>query len=172
MRAVRFTKAEDRWLRDLVDHAISRLPTGDFVFGEVKVAYAEKVARSVLTKLEAAGEPKKAGVNAGAFEAALIGASAGKVVPVDGSAYARVSRQATAIGATPELGAVVGQWMAAQRWLSGPFTVFTVLNKWPDWLARARATQAPDLTGTGNLGQGPGPKRAATAAGRRPSGLG
>ena len=165
MRAVRFTKAEESLLRN----TLAAIVVAD------ELPKMAAVARGIVAKLDAASEPKQAGVNAGAFEAALIGASAGKVVPVERNAYSRVSRQATSVGATPELGAVVGHWMAAQRWLSGPFTVFTVLNKWPDWLARARATQAPDLsegTGTGNLGQGPGPKRAATAAGRRPSGLG
>lgn len=152
MRAVRFTKAEWSWLWQLV--------------GDTRVSNntAERIRVSVLDKLEALAQPKESGVDAGALERALEESARGKIVATNtGSGhYARLSRQATALGATPEAAREVGAWIAAQGWLQGPLTIFTVLNKWPDWLARARATAPPKGTTAKDLGQNPGGKRPAT----------
>lgn len=170
MRGVRFTK----------DEVSLVLSTMAAVAATDETPKAQKWAKSVIKKLEDARSPQAPGVAAGPLEAALIAAAGGKVVSVGYGSYARLSRQATALNATPEQMRVVGTWMAAQRWLTGPLTIYTVLNKWGDWLARAKATAAPDgfdeglgaRTGTGDVGQGSAPKRPATTAGRRAPGLG
>lgn len=177
MRGVRFTKAEWHWLTDLVDYARCRADHGEMNFGEKKAARARELADSILTKLNEAAEPRAAGVAAGPLEKALIETSMGKVVSlVNGSKiYGRVSAQATAVGATPETARQLGAWIASQRWLTGPVTILTVLNKWPDWMARAAATAAPegiDPGIAGDVGPGAKAKRPSSTAGRRPPGIG
>lgn len=170
MRGVRFTKAEVYLIREAMERAAD---TTGMITGKAKSLAG--TARSVLQKLAAATEPKAPGVAAQPFEAALIAAARGKVVSIDPKAYGRVSNMATAVGATVEGATLVGAWMATQKWLTGPLTVFTVLNKWPDWAARAKATAPPDGVDEGfaaDVGQNPAQKRPATSAGRRAPGLG
>lgn len=174
MRGVRFTKVEHQWLIDVVTTA--RISTGEAPLIRGKVEPTEKVQSSILGKLSAAGEPATPGVAAGPLEAALIESSHGKIVGVGSNALPRISRQATALGMTVPAARVVGAWIAGQKWLQGPLTIFTVLNKWPDWYARAKVTAAPDGIeegiGAADVGQGTAPKRPASTAGRRAPGLG
>lgn len=160
MRGVRFTKAEVAYLGALL--------------GPGSCDHDPRLDGSILAKVEAAAGPQVAGVNAGALERALVDSARGKVVAIEAGAgsYGRVSRQATAVGATPQAASVIGSWIASQSWLTGPLTVFTVLNKWPDWLARARATAAPDGLPEGDLGSRPPAPRPKTTAGRRAPGIG
>lgn len=158
MRGVRFTKAEVAYLQSLMD-----LPGSD------------KLKGTIRAKLTAASATVAPGVAAGPLEKALVDAARGKVVPVEPSSYPRVSRMATAVGATPALAATLGQWIASQKWLQGPLTIFTVLSKWPDWAARAKATAAPDGLEEGiaaDVGRGAQAKRPASTAGRRAPGIG
>lgn len=163
MRGVRFTKAE----REAIDLGLDAL--------------AQKyhgVVVSIRQKLAEATSPKAAGVAAGPLEQELLGAARGKVVSVGSGAFARVSRMATQVQATPDDARRIGAWMATQKWLTGPVTIFTVLSKWHDWLARAKATAAPDGfeeglgAHAGNVGPGVAAKRPATTAGRRAPGIG
>lgn len=165
MRGVRFTKAE----RELIATWATNVVDSD---------KTKAVAASVLAKIaEAVALPgNRPGVAAGPLEAAMIEGSQGKIVGVGSNAYPRISRQATALGATVQDAHKLGVWIAGQKWLTGPLTIFTVLNKWPDWMARAKATAAPDGfeegLGATNLGQSPAAKRPATTAGRRAPGIG
>jgi hypothetical protein len=131
VKAVRFTKAEVEVIRwALADWR--------------KLDNCAKAAASALVKLDKAEEATPAGVNAGPLQAALEATSRGKVVPLAGpGGWARASKQAAAVGATVEDAKLVGAWMARQGWLHGPQTLLDVLNKWPQWLAKARATQPP-----------------------------
>jgi hypothetical protein len=124
MRGVRFTKAEVQYLKGLL--------SVEGAFPKHRIA--------VLAKLDKANEP--AGVDVAPIEAALVKASVGKVVPLEGG-HARASVQARAMGVTPDLAALVGGWMARQPWLHGPATLLDVLNKWHQWLPKARATEPP-----------------------------
>lgn len=143
MRGVRFNKAELAYLLDLLEYEIVGEP-----------AKARKLSASIREKLQKAQEP--AGVDVGPIEDALVKASLGKVVPLEGG-YARASRQAKAVGVTPELAELVGKWIARQHWLSSPLTLIDVLNKWHQWLPKARATEPPPGMEPG-LQRGPGEK--------------
>lgn len=176
MRGVRFTKAEGEYLTELVKHAACSLESyqGDLAFGD-KVERRAKLVRGIEKKLAAASQSQPPGVAAAPLQDALVLASRGKVVPVEANGFGRVSRQATAAGATPEKMALVGNWIATQGWLQGPLTIYTVLAQWGNWLARAKATAAPDGLEeglAGHLGQSPETKRPASTAGRRKAGLG
>lgn len=173
MRGVRFTKAETEYLERMVDAAGDPSDARLF-FGTMPSPKEFKLQQSILTKLKAAGEPQQPGVNAVAFERALVESARGKVVAVEGgnATYARVSRQATSVGASVQAAAVIGSWIASQSWLTGPLTVFTVLNKWPDWLARAKAVAAPGGLPEGDLGPGTTQARPKATAGRRAPGIG
>lgn len=157
MRGVRFTKAEVEFLNSLAaDWTEDDLGAKDW-----------RAWCSIKAKLDKAQEP--AGVNVQPIEDALIKAAVGKVVALEGG-HARASVQAKNVGATPELAALVGGYMARQSWLHGPLTLIDVLNKWHTWLPKARATEPPPGLEPGlNAETRPSsaPKRPA-AAGRRP----
>lgn len=139
MKAVRFTKAEVQAIRDALSHWEGLLTTS---------TKEEQAARQVLAKLDAAHESAVTGVAPAPIEQALIATSRGKVVPVDGG-WARASKQATAVKATVEDARLIGAWMARTGWLTGPKTLFDVLNQWPNWLAKAKATAPPPSAPSG-----------------------
>lgn len=155
MRPIRLTKAEAAAIREAISD---------------RQDWEAKVFQSVLDKLDAAEAQAPAGVAVGPVEQALERTARGKVVRLaggqgGGAAYGRASKQATALGVTVEDAEVVGAWLARQGWLREPVTILTVLNKWPEWLARARATAAPPAakegfdagsTATGTDGEGHG----------------
>ena len=147
MKAIRLTKAEVAWIRSALALAV------DFT------AQQSKTKDSILNKLDAA-EQAPAGVNPGPIEQALIAGSRGKVVPLAGG-FPRASKIATSVGATPEDARAIGEWMARQGWLRGPQTMLDVLNKWPQWLAKARATEPPPSAPPG-FGDGAAEKGADT----------
>lgn len=143
--------------------------------GEVNPPSSEKVRLSILKKLEAASSVQAPGVAAGPLQDALVSAARGKIVPVEPNSFPRVSRMATAVGASVQAATVIGAWIAAQSWLHGPLTIFTVLNKWADWSARAKATAAPEGIDAGiaaDVRPGAQAKRPASTAGRRAPGIG
>lgn len=132
-RGIRLTKAERESLRVLLGPVNVNLNT-----------YGSKLVRDAATflkKLEASEEAPK-GVPIEPIEEALIAAARGKVVALE-AGHARASVQAKAVKATPEDAKLVGAWMTRQGWLQGPQTVIDVLNKWYQWLPKARATQPP-----------------------------
>ena len=135
MRGVRYTKAEAGWLRDVVTRWLS------VDHGQRSVADT-RLGERILEKLTAA-ETAEGGLNVAPLESALVGAARGKVVATTPGGYARASRQARAVGATVDAMGEVGRWLAAQKWLTDPVTILTVLNKWPEWYPRAKASAAP-----------------------------
>lgn len=133
-RGIRLTKQERDVLRILLDPATEGSDPG--------LDRKQKAARdSILAKLDASEEAPK-GVSVEPIEDALIASARGKVVALE-AGHARASVQAKAVGATPEDAKLVGAWMARQGWLSGPQTLIDVLNKWYQWLPKARATEPP-----------------------------
>lgn len=132
-RGVRLTKAEREWLRRVLDNR-----GGDETHWDRR---GSKLADGLLKKLEASEETPK-GVDIVPIEEALVAAARGKVVALE-AGHARASVQAKAVGATPETAKLVGAWMARQGWLQGPQTVLDVMNKWYQWLPKARATEPP-----------------------------
>jgi hypothetical protein len=141
MRPVRLTKAEAAVVRAAITLLCS--PWGSS-------GADEKAAARVITKLNEAEGDASAGVAAGPIEAALIRMSRGKVVQLaGGAAYGRASKMATAVGATVEEAELVGAWLSRQRWLNEPTTLLGVLNKWAEWLPRARATAPPPAAAEG-----------------------
>ena len=135
---------------------------------------AVKLAASILAKVEES-EAAVRGVDIGPIESALIAAARGKVVALE-AGHARASVQAKAVGATPETAKVVGSWMARQGWLKGPQTVIDVMNKWYQWLQKARATEPPPAVAPGlgtdaDNGRGPAPAGQANPQRRPPPGL-
>lgn len=145
MKAVRFTKAEVELMRGALDWLAQ---------GQDR---ASKTAQTIVKKLDAA-EAAPAGVNPAPIEQALMAAARGKVVPLAGG-WPRVSKLAQVNGATPEDATAIGEWMARQGWLRGPQTLLDVLNKWPQWLAKAKATAPPPSAPSG-FGDGAGEKDA------------
>lgn len=140
-RGVRLTKAERELLKQLFTPGasdLSRPRTMDLSsFGRS----ANKTALAILAKVEASEESGR-GVDIVPIEEALVAAARGKVVALE-AGHARASVQAKAVGATPETAKLVGAWMARQGWLQGPQTVLDVMNKWYQWLPKARATEPP-----------------------------
>ena len=160
MRGVRFTKAEVAALRfaaDMVHRAPCDMPKG---------------LDTAVAKLAAAEAPLEPRVNVGPIEEALVRTSRGRVIKLaGGGGYARASIQATSVGATVEGAELVGAWLARQGWWKqGPTTILTVLTRWPEWYAKAQATEPPPSLKEG-LGANARPG-AATASeeptGRRP----
>jgi hypothetical protein len=142
MRAARFTKAEVAFIRRalIITHTDAE----------------EKLRTSIVAKLdEAEGESPK-GVAAGPIEQALVRTSRGKVVELASgpSGYGRASKMATAMGVTVADAEVVGAWLARQGWMREPTTILGVLNKWAEWLPRARATSGPTVTSARKEGFG------------------
>lgn len=124
MKALRLTKAEHSLIWSFVqDHP-------------------GKTAAGLRAKLEKAERQDTVNVAVKPIEDALVAAARGKVVPLV-SGHARASVQATRAGATVEDAKVVGEWMARQGWLRGPQTLLDVLNKWPQWLSKAKASAPP-----------------------------
>ena len=147
MRGIRsFTKAEYEWLMEWMEQAIE----ADKEYGDTKRV---KVGESLMAKLKRVQEPREAGANAASLESALIRAAGGKVVPTTRGGYARASRQATQVGATVEQMEEIGLWLRRQSWLTQPVTIIGVLNKWPDWYPKAKATAAPRGTKEGLGGE-------------------
>jgi hypothetical protein len=152
MRAVRFTKLE-------CEAVLAAL--ADWTSNQDKAW--QRAIDSARTKLEAAQAPEPSGVSVGPIEAALIRMARGKVVQLESgpAGYGRASKMATACGATVEEAELVGAWLSRQRWMNEPTTILGVLNKWAEWLPRARATVPPPATaegfdGTGTAGPGAG----------------
>lgn len=167
MRGVRFTKAELAFLRNVLGVMKEPGTVWDWSCFGTKV---KEHATSLLAKLDAA-ETVPAGVAVKPIEDALIKSSHGKVLALEGG-HAVASRRLTQMKVTAEDAELVGAYMARQQWLTSPMTLLDVLNKWYQWLPKARATQpppslAPGLGGDGT-GQGPAPAGKATT-GRRPA---
>lgn len=104
-----------------------------------------KMHRAVRAKLEASTVPAAPGVDPRALEAALLESARGRVValPSGASGYSRAAATARNVHATVEDARVVGAWLGRQGWMRGTMTVLGVLNKWDDWLGRARAEAPP-----------------------------
>jgi hypothetical protein len=162
VKGVRFTKAELELLRALLCLITPNSPKADW-----------KARNSLLAKLEAAVEAPK-GVQVQPVEDALVAAAHGKVLKLEGG-HAMASRRCTDAKVTPEDAKLVGGWMARQPWLTGPMTLLDVLNKWYQWLPKARATQPPPALqaglGTNGTGQGPAQAGPAPKVGRTPQGF-
>ena len=159
MRGVRFTKAEVALLHNVLTDAV--LDTGHMD--------AVRLAASILTKLQGASVQKAPSVQVAPIEEALVRTSRGRVVALaGGGGYARASVQATNVGATVAGAELVGAWLARQGWWKqGPTTILTVLTRWPEWLAKAMATEPPPSLKEG-LGAHAG--SGATVAGPRAEG--
>lgn len=101
-----------------------------------------KALRSLLTKLTAPKEESH-GVAAGAVERALVTSAKGKVVPIQTSDHVfwiRLTAACARVGATIEDAAIIGEWMS--HWGSNfKMTIDQVVNKWPSYLAKAKASQ-------------------------------
>ena len=136
MRGVRFSKDEMVFILAKIDVTTN--------------AKEEKLRGSVLTKLQGASVQKPASVQVAPIEEALVRTSRGRVVALaGGGGYARASVQATNVGATVAGAELVGAWLARQGWWKqGPTTILTVLTRWPEWLAKAQAGDAPSLAPT------------------------
>jgi hypothetical protein len=145
-RGIRLTKAERVWLK-----AHLHDPCNDYGWD----AKDARLAGSITQKLDASEEAPK-GVAIEPIEEALIASARGKVVALE-AGHARASVQAKAVGATPETARKVGEWMARQGWLQGPQTIIDVLNKWFQWLPKAKATEPPPALQAG-LGAPGAPK--------------
>lgn len=150
MRGVRFTKAERELLEQCLD-----VTTHDWSCFGTK---ANGLVAGILAKVRAAVEAP-AGVSVKPIEDKLIKASRGKVIPLEGG-HAVASRRLTAMKVTEEQAELVGAYMARQGWLTSPMTLLDVLNKWYQWLPKARATEPPP-----NLPAGLGPAGAPSERG-------
>lgn len=165
-RPVRFTAKEVQALIAAIDWVTPSLSSGVGVYYDIR------------HKLEASVAPAPKGPAAGALEEALVGAAGAKVARLAGpSGYARASRRAAQLGATPEQVAEVGRWVA-RWWSRGPLTLLDVFAHWDTWLPKALAEQGPKgipegLNGgrTADLGQGAPAPGGARPAGRRAPGL-
>ncbi len=171
MKGVRFVKAEYAALTSLIKERLDFVTTKD-----------AKLLGSVLAKLEKANDGQPAGVFVPPLEQALVSAARGKAIPTTPGGHARASKQALAVGATVESMAEVGLWLSRQKWLYEPVTILTVLNKWPEWYPKAKATAAPKgiseglggvrrETETGNMGQGTSSGSSSAQAGRPKEGV-
>lgn len=134
-RGIRLLKAEREFLKGL-------LAQSEWL-ERPKLA---KTAASILQKV-VDSETAPAGVPIAPIEAALIAATA-KVVALE-AGHDRASKMAATVKANPEQAKVIGEWMQRTHWLHGPQTVLDVLNKWYQWLPKARATEPPKLLAPG-----------------------
>jgi hypothetical protein len=130
VKAVRFTKAELSCIRAALEFVAD-------------VQADARAASGVLAKLDAAEVVATPNAAVGPIEEALMAGARGKVIALDRTGYGRASVQAGRLGVTPADARVVGEWIARQGWLHGPQTLLDVLNKWPAWVSKARATQPP-----------------------------
>ena len=145
MRSIRFTKAEAEALLGLLAMRLT------FPWSKPEL----RALASVQDKVVAAREDAGPSVNVGALERALLESSRGKAVAlVPGPSYGRAAKQAAAAGATVEDMQVMGAWLARQGWMRDPTTLLGVLNKWAEWLPRARATATPPAAREGFDGPG------------------
>lgn len=154
-RSIRFTKAERDFLKLVLG------PTMDWSHLGTKVV---KTAAACLKKLEES-EEQTAGVEVGPIEEALIAAARGKVLALEGG-FGRASVMAASMKVTPELAALVGSYLARNNFFTGPFTLLDVLNKWYQWLPKARATAPPTSlpSGLGPAGKTDAPDVGSPAA--------
>lgn len=162
MRGVRFTKSELSALLNWADGERN---------GTTHPSPSAKDVAAIQSKLRSAATAP-AGVSVRPLEEALIKAALGKVIPLEGG-YARASRMATLVKATPEDAALLGAWMYRQGWMTSAMTLLDVLNKWDFWMPKARATAPPPglPAGLGSHGRADGPGASAAGkalAGRRP----
>lgn len=160
MKSIRLTKDEAEWLRWLLRPEEMNLNSWS--------TKHVKMAASMRAKLDAAEAPS-GNADVGPIEKALVAGSRGKVIEMDRSGYGRASVQAGRMGVTPEDAGLVGRWLATQGWLRGPLTLLTVLNKWPDWAAKARASQPPEAALPGFGASGGESSAEAKAGASRPS---
>lgn len=163
MRGVRFTKNELETLQMIIGVAIE---------DEHEEGYPNnrtlKDLTSARSKLSKASEPVEVGCDAAALERALISRSMGKVVETTRGGYPRASRQATQCGATVDQMIIMGEWLARQKWRTEPTTIIEVLNKWPEWFPKAKATANPLGTREGLSGK----SKARMPDSKRPEGFG
>lgn len=167
MKGVRFTKAEVALLEAVFSPRADGSRTYDWsCFGKD----AQKHGDAIVAKVRAAREAPS-GVAVKPIEEALIKASHGKVLALEGG-HGRASRMLTAVKATVEDAVLIGAYMARSTWLTSPMTVLDVANKWNSWLPKARATAPPPSLGPGlGTGQGPAPAGKATPGRRPPQGF-
>ena len=107
-------------------------------------ALANEDLASLYVKLTAVNSKRAApGANVSDIEGVLVQHAGGRVVrvPLVPSQYAALSRQLGEHGATPEDAKLLGAWLARQKWLKGSLTLLSIVKKWADWLARARAEE-------------------------------
>lgn len=168
MKAIRLTEAEAA----VVEDALNSLAAG---FDLPK----KHPIHRIRAKLVNARAPSD-NANVGPIEQALIAGARGKVIALgDGGGYGQCSVRAGKLGVTPEDARLVGEYFARTKWLTGPFTLLDILNKWPSHLAKARATQPPPSvpaglgagsakaqTGSAGAGQGSTDQRPAPGFGR------
>lgn len=136
-RSIRFTKAE----RDVLCSVLTEWADATAM---VKMA---KTARAVVAKVRES-EEQQVGVDVAPIEEALIASARGKVLALEGG-YGRASAQARSVQATAEQAALIGAYLARNNFYTGPFTLLDVLNKWYQWLPKARATAPPPALGPG-----------------------
>jgi hypothetical protein len=158
-RGIRLTKAERDTLRKLL--------SAQYVDLSCYGTRIVKDAASILAKVDASEETPK-GVDVAPIEEALIAAARGKVIALEGG-HARAAVMAASMKATPETATIVGAWMGRQGWLQGPQTLIDVLNKWYQWLPKARATEPPPAL-TPGLGTDATDGRGPAAAGQKAAG--
>lgn len=82
---------------------------------------------------------------------ALVEASAGKVVAVEGDFRAAfwviVRQRLGSYKATIEEARTIGGWLSRQHWLSGSMTIDQIARGWPSYLARAEAEAKQGVAG-------------------------
>lgn len=115
----------------------------------VESPFLDDATRDTLTdllhRLEPANRPPP-GVSPGELELALMRATA-KVIPAkpspeDSNAWwARMGAVAASVRATVGDADLIGRWMGAQAWMTGPFTLEQVLKNWSTWATRARSEE-------------------------------
>lgn len=134
----------------------------------VETGPVPKECGTLLAKARRAQDPPK-GADVRPLEDALAAATPDKHARLEGGGYARASRLAADIEATPEDVASVGRWLDAQSWIPA-VTLLGVLENWHKWLPLAKKWGTP-LTRRpgGNLGSVPEAGSGA-APGRRRSG--
>ena len=170
-RGVRFTKVEREWLLRMTDDAVM-----DWSHQGTKTV---KVVASIHQKLVASAEAPK-GTDPAPIEEALIAASRGKVIPLEGG-YGMASAMCSSMKVTAEQATLVGAWLARTTYFTQPMTLIDVLKKWYQWLPKARATQPPPSLPAGlgpagapnaDAGRGTGTASAAHPPGRPAPGFG
>lgn len=159
MKGIRFTGAELAWLKLVVDAA----PAG-------------KLKDAVVRKFHAAEAP--AGPAIAPIEEVLVRLSRGKVVRLNNTqGYAKAGRMAALAGANLDDAETIGLWLGRQAWMRGVTTVITVMQHWPEWLAKAMAERPVKQREEGFSGETADPPRgdaptSPRGGGRRTEGFG